>query len=61
MACAGSVRALLDMGVFETLPIDGQGMTIQALAEKVNVEEDLLSKSLLVSYLQCLHAACDSA
>lgn len=44
VAFTGAVRALQEAGVFEALPIDGTGVSADILAEKVNVEKDLLSK-----------------
>lgn len=41
-AYTGAVRALLEMGVFEALPLDGTGVPRKELAEKLKVEEDLL-------------------
>jgi len=39
-------RTLLDMGVFDALPIDGMGMSAAALAEKLQADEELISKLL---------------
>jgi hypothetical protein len=44
MAFTGAMRALLEMGLFEALPSDGTGLPADALAEKLNVEKDLLSR-----------------
>lgn len=39
------MRALLEMGVFEKLPLDGTGLSADALAEELGVERDLLSNT----------------
>lgn len=40
---SGCSRALLEVGVFDKLPLDGKGMPASELAEKTNMEEALLS------------------
>ncbi|KAL3459997.1 S-adenosyl-L-methionine-dependent methyltransferase [Aspergillus heterothallicus] len=40
----GSVRALLEMGLFEELPLDGSPATTQHLADKLGVDESLLAR-----------------
>ncbi|CZR66315.1 related to O-methyltransferase B [Phialocephala subalpina] len=39
---SGSLRALLEMGVFDALPLDGSGMSASELAETLKVDEALL-------------------
>ncbi|KAF7926645.1 uncharacterized protein EAE97_010154 [Botrytis byssoidea] len=39
---SGCLRALLEAGVFDMLPLDGTGMPASELAEKTNMEEVLL-------------------
>jgi hypothetical protein len=44
----GTVRALLEMGFFEALPLDGTDLSANVLAEKLKVEKDLLSMISLI-------------
>ncbi|PQE19000.1 O-methyltransferase protein [Rutstroemia sp. NJR-2017a WRK4] len=39
---SGCLRALLEAGVFETIPLDGSSIPAKELAEKTNIEEQLL-------------------
>ncbi|KAM3068498.1 hypothetical protein ACMFMG_009637 [Clarireedia jacksonii] len=39
---SGCLRALLEAGVFETIPLDGSNISAKELAEKTNIEEELL-------------------
>lgn len=40
---SSSVRTLLEMGVFDALPVDGSEMSAEELAKKLGVDEALLS------------------
>lgn len=44
MAYTGAVRALVEMGIFEALPLDGTSLSADMLSEKLNVEKDLLGR-----------------
>ncbi|KAE9372596.1 o-methyltransferas-like protein [Stipitochalara longipes BDJ] len=44
MTYTGVVRALLEIGLFEALPPDGTGLPAEVLAEKLNVEKELLTR-----------------
>ncbi|TGO17686.1 hypothetical protein BTUL_0015g00210 [Botrytis tulipae] len=43
---SGCLRALLEAGVFDKLPLDGKGMHASELAEKTNMEEALLIRMM---------------
>ena len=43
------MRALVEMGVFEALPIDGTSLSANVLAEKLKVEKDLLVRLMRVA------------
>jgi hypothetical protein len=45
-AHAGAVRAVMEMGVFEAMPRDGSSITAAVLAQKLDVEKDLLGEQL---------------
>ncbi|KAF8851799.1 o-methyltransferas-like protein [Acephala macrosclerotiorum] len=45
---SGSLRALLEMGVFDVLPPDGSGMSASELAQKLNVDEALLVRLMRI-------------
>ena len=38
------MRALLEMGIFEELPLDGTGLSADVLANELRVERDLLGR-----------------
>lgn len=41
----GAVRALLTMGVFDELPVNGDSRTAQQLSDALKVEKQLLGKT----------------
>ncbi|OAQ65236.2 O-methyltransferase [Pochonia chlamydosporia 170] len=45
---SSSVRTLLEMGVFDALPVDGSGMSAPELAKKLGVDENLLVRLMRV-------------
>ncbi|KAE9367267.1 o-methyltransferas-like protein [Stipitochalara longipes BDJ] len=49
VAYTGAVRALIEMGVFEALPLDGTSLSADVLAEKLTVEKDLLVRLMRVA------------
>jgi hypothetical protein len=49
VAYTGAVRALVEMGVFEALPMDGTSLSADILAEKLKVEKDLLVRLMRVA------------
>ncbi|PMD29394.1 o-methyltransferas-like protein [Hyaloscypha variabilis F] len=48
VAYTGAVRALVEMGIFEALPLDGTSLSADVLAEKLSVEKDLLVRLMRV-------------
>lgn len=49
-AATGATRALLEMGVFEKLPLDGKSRTATELSEPLGVDKVLLGR-LMSNYL----------
>jgi len=49
---SGSFRALVEMGVVDTLPADGSSMSAKDLAQKLGVDEALLGVSLDLKFVQ---------
>jgi len=43
------VRALIEMGVFEALPMDGTSLSADVLAKNLKVEKDLLVRLMRVA------------
>lgn len=41
---SGALRAVMEMGVFDAIPIDGSSTTATELAQKLNADKDLLSE-----------------
>jgi hypothetical protein len=48
---SGSLRAVLEMGVFDALPQDGSSATASTLAEKLGAEKDILGRFGLSSII----------
>ncbi|KAM3065358.1 hypothetical protein ACMFMG_011519 [Clarireedia jacksonii] len=45
---SGSLRAVLEMGVFDVIPLDGSSASASTLAKKLGVEKDLLVRLMRV-------------
>jgi hypothetical protein len=41
---SGALRAVMEMGVFDAIPVDGSSTTATELAQKLNVDKNLLGK-----------------
>lgn len=51
-AHSGALRAVLEMGVFEAIPVDATSTSATVIAEKLGVDKDLLGKA---PHLLCQH------